>query len=62
MNQNFEPVSCLVLGVNTLTHGRFALKAHLKHVIVLCGECKLSFCCIFLGVKRVAGGICNLQN
>lgn len=52
---------CLVLGASTLTHRWFALKAHLKHVVVFCGECKLSFCCIFLGVESVAGWICNLQ-
>lgn len=44
-----------------LTHGRFALEANLKHVIVLRGECKLSFWSIFLGVKSVARGVCDLQ-
>lgn len=55
-------IRCLGLPVNTLTQGELAFKAHLKHVIILCGECKLSFCCIFLGVKSVTGGICDLQS
>lgn len=52
----------LVLPVDTLTQGGLAFKAHFKHVIIFCGECKLSFCCIFLGVKSVTGGICDLQS
>lgn len=30
-----------------LTHLRLAFKAHLKHVIILCGEGELAFGCIF---------------
>lgn len=43
-----------------LTHGGLALKAHLKHFIVLRGECKLSFGGVILAVEQMTGRICDL--
>lgn len=41
--------TALILGrVSKLTHGGFTLEAHLKHVIVFCGEGKFPFSGIFL--------------
>lgn len=56
------PVNIQAFCVSTLTHGGFAFKANFKHVVVFCGESKLSLCCIFLGVKCVAGRVCYLQS
>jgi len=44
----------------TLTHRRLALEAHLKHVVVFCGEGKLALGCIFFHIEDVSRGVCDL--